>query len=322
VSLAGDDIYSPPSLTEETLKTLAESFDSERKWFFIGARLPRDQVLVLGLDVVDTAREVFEFLIPVYRFCAWSPENDAISLDELVAERNEAIEASRKELEREKKEREEGRRKREEQGLRLREEIQEKILETQAWRQREYAARRAAAVRNAEAEKQEDSRAKAEAAAAKWGLGETDTRKPKSDDEAKPAAKKPRLARDQKRVERSKPRAQASAGESIKPLAAKNVDPQRAAQISQGDLIEVKKGFLRRRRGVVQEIDEKGTLRVNFGALSSRLSLDDVKGLGPLQKKSSHDDSFKKGDSKRPNPKKRGFRGKLSRTDEGESKDS
>jgi hypothetical protein len=60
-----------------------------------------------------------------------------------------------------------------------------------------------------------------------------------------------------------------------------SVTPERAADIQIGDLVEVTKGFLHGRRGIVQQSDEKGGLRVSFGALSSRLTIEELKGFGP-----------------------------------------
>ena len=50
--------------------------------------------------------------------------------------------------------------------------------------------------------------------------------------------------------------------------------------VTLGDRVLVTRGFLKGRRGTVQEIDEKGGLKVAFGGLSSRLELREVKGLG------------------------------------------
>ena len=142
MELTDEESVSPPSFDDAGIDTILKSFSREREWLFVGARMPADQVPVLGADVVDTACEIFRTLIPVYRFWAWSPDNDAISLDELVAKRNQAIQASREEYDRERAEREAKHRENEETGLRLREEIEERVRQTQAWRQREIAARR------------------------------------------------------------------------------------------------------------------------------------------------------------------------------------
>jgi ribosomal protein L24 len=53
------------------------------------------------------------------------------------------------------------------------------------------------------------------------------------------------------------------------------------AQIVEGDRIKVVQGFLQGKVGVVQSIDEDGSLKVSFGMLSSRVNRNDVQGLGP-----------------------------------------
>ncbi|MDJ0761526.1 MAG: hypothetical protein QNJ97_00940 [Myxococcota bacterium] len=266
----------PGNFGEPEIDALAQGFDTDRQWLFMGARLPRDQVLVLGSDVVETAKEVFELLVPIYRFCAWSPENDAISLDMLVAERAEALEANRETLEKEKAKRAEARRKKEQQAIHLRAEIEEKYLETQAWRQREQAARRAAAARAAQAAKEEDARARAEALAANWKL-EAPTKRPERNraenrTEEKIPDKKTRPAFGDRRKEQRRERP---------PERRSTPPPETGSDIAVGHLVEVKKGFLRGRRGVVWDIDEKGTIKIHFGALSSRLTADEIRSLGP-----------------------------------------
>ena len=52
-------------------------------------------------------------------------------------------------------------------------------------------------------------------------------------------------------------------------------------EVAVGARVEVLRGFLKGRRGVVQDIDEKGQVKIAFGALSSRLALADVAALKP-----------------------------------------
>ena len=48
-----------------------------------------------------------------------------------------------------------------------------------------------------------------------------------------------------------------------------------------GTYVEVTKGFLQGRRGIVQQIDDKGGFRVSFGALASRIDNEELRGFGP-----------------------------------------
>lgn len=300
IGLGDTETTSPAQFEENDIDDFTEQFHSEKGWLFMGARLPRDQVPILGTEVGTTARQVIEFLIPVYKFFAWSPDNDAISLDTLVAERNETLKARSEEFSRERQARDEKHRQKEAEGLKLREEIAEKVRETQSWRQREMAARRAFAAKAAAESKQDDARARAEAMAANWNLkGKEQSPNPPADKppvepkpvapadkppvESKPTAPAPRERKkwsDNKRgfkPAKSKPFTPAP-----KPVApSPSVTPERAANIQIGDLVEVTKGFLQGRRGIVQQDDEKGGLRVSFGALSSRLTVEELKGFGP-----------------------------------------
>ncbi|MCP4674184.1 MAG: hypothetical protein GY854_01420 [Deltaproteobacteria bacterium] len=337
VELSDKETVSPESFAETGLDELADEFDRDRGWFFVGARLPRDQVPVLGVEVVETAQEVFRLLVPVYRFCAWSVDNDAISIDKLAAERNEAIRASREEFDRERAERQVERREKKEQGLKLREEIEQKFLETQAWRQREIAARRAAAARASAAAAAEDARARAEALSAGWSLGDVKDEKGKheksneeignketSSSETKREAKRPRTdvrePRADNRRREKKTRIDDGGRRDVRQQQAlSKVSPERAAAIQVGDLVEVKKGFLMGRRGTVQEIDEKGGVKVGFGALSSRLAQDDISGLGPAPPERKYGESSGKRTGRDRNTPRRQNRAKLSKEDGGSS---
>ncbi len=341
VELSDKGTASPMGFAETGLDELAGEFDRDRGWFFVGARLPRDQVPVLGVEVVETAQEVFRLLVPVYRFCAWSADNDAISIDKLAAERNEAIRASREEFDRERAERQVERREKQEQGLKLREEIEQKFLETQAWRQREIAARRAAVARASAAAAAEDARARAEALSAGWNLGEAKDEKAKDEkpNEEKPNeeigkketrssgpkgdARRPRANErepraDNRRRERN-PRTDRGRRDDRRQQTLPKVSPERAAAIQVGDLVEVKKGFLTGRRGTVQEIDEKGGVRVGFGGLSSRLAQDSISGLGPAPPDKRYGESSGKRTGRDRSAPRRQNRAKLSKEDGGSS---
>jgi hypothetical protein len=296
VDVSGADPISPSRCDSEAINSLRMQFEASGKWLFIGARLTRDQVVVLGSDIVNVASEAFQLLVPVYRFLAWSPTNDAISIDTLVAEQNEARKATHEELERERSERKNSLKEKEALGLKLREEIADRVRDADVWRQREMAARRSAAARSAAAEeKANDPRAKAEAMASSWGLGDKkpetvstpatpDAPKPEKT-ESKPSSPRPKPlpGREVRNRQDNRPKRTSNSRQAPSLPRAANVSPERAADIRVSDLVEIIKGFLKGRRGTVQNIDEKGEIRVNFGAVASRFTLDDVKGLGPVQ---------------------------------------
>jgi hypothetical protein len=271
MGVTGEPMCPGPSADDAALERLAAAFGQGGAWFFAGARLPRDQVEVLGPDVLDTAIEVIGLVAPLYKCVAWSPDNDFISLDKLVAERHEVLRASHEELAREQSEREVRRHEEEARRRKLREEVEERVRETQVWREREAAARRAATRAAVQAREADEARARAEAAAAAWGKPRVAEPKPAATGlpqvgsvAAGPVADGPAEVR-------------APAPAPRRPEARKP-QPEVVEEIRVGSRIEVVRGFLKGRQGVVQEIDDKGGLKVIFGALSSRLAREDVVG--------------------------------------------
>lgn len=260
-------LFSPDDITKDNLSTLCARFATDRTWLFVGARLPRDQVSGLGSEIASSVLEILSAVTPLYKYLAWSPNNDAVSLASIAAQREEEIQRSHEQLNREKAERAAERATREQEAHKLRAEIEERVREKETWRNREIALRRAAAVRAAEEEKRAEARMQAETMAAQWSL-------PKS--EHKPADKS----------EPSQPATPAAAP--LEPSATTKASS--ATHLSQntstpgvGDPVEVCRGFLKGRRGVLQELDDKGGARVNFGAMSSRLDLEDLRRAGPSQ---------------------------------------
>ena len=303
------DMGSPKDFDAETLQSLGQAFEEDKAWFFLGARLPKDQVLVLGADIFAEAAEIVRTLIPVYRRIAWSPANDLISIDSILAERSEALKQSREELDRERAEREARIREQHAAGAAMKEEIAERIRETAAWRSREIAAKRAQAMKAAAQAREEDARAKAEAMAAQWGLGgskseaktpqtptdqasekasaETTPRRSNAEPRERSREFQGRSAGRDKGSRSDKPRFQMPSREKEKKVSPSRyvVDvphsaPATLGEFSVGTHIEVTRGFLKGRRGTIQEIDEKGWVKVGFGMVSSRLAPEELRCLG------------------------------------------
>lgn len=241
VGVGGQQAVSPSAFGTKEVERLVAEFGSSKGWLFFGARLPKDQVSVLGAEVMDVAAEAFRLLMPLYRFIAWSPENDAISFNNLVAERHEMLRAAQAEFDSERCEREERRSAEDLQRRLHREEIEEKVRETQGWRKREVEARRMAFARAATQAKQETAKSQAE---------------PKQD----------------------KPSAILEAKQAVPKTQETVAVPKDEIKI--GDQVKVLKGFLNGRKGVVQEMDEKGSVRISFGILSSWLARYDVAVVG------------------------------------------
>ena len=287
IGLDGEPLTTIGIIDSDGLDSLLSRFESEHGWIFIGARLPKDQVLIIGADIVESAGAVFRALLPVYKYVTWSPSNDLISIDEVVAAHNEAIKQSREELDRERRERENRLREREVIGLAMREQIAERIEATQAWRSREIAAKRAAFLKAQSESKESDARAKAEAMAASWGLGAKGKDGNTSDAPAPPksATAGPPKPRRQERFNKTTTKSDRSHREK-KPITPATYQPHHgssettgSSEIAIGHFVEVTKGFLKGRRGTVHEIDEKGGLKIAFGALTSRLEKNEVRFL-------------------------------------------
>jgi flagellar biosynthesis GTPase FlhF len=250
------DLVPMRELDDERMRSISETFEQRRGWLFFGARLPRDQVVVLGPEVCETLVEAFGLLVPLYRFVAWSPHNDAITMDNLVARRQEAIRSAREQFAGERKQREERRAREESDRLRLRAELEERTRAEEDWRRRERAARRAAA-REAARREEEAARDAEKSEATRSGS----ERYEKREDVRRESA--PRRGSQDRRGERPR------------------VSAERMAEIRVGDRVEVRSGFLAGRRGVVRDLDDKDGALVLFGSMSSRLDREELEGMGP-----------------------------------------
>jgi hypothetical protein len=52
--------------------------------FYVGRAIPRAEALVAGNAIVDVARAALTSLLPIYRFIAWSRDNDYVSIREAL----------------------------------------------------------------------------------------------------------------------------------------------------------------------------------------------------------------------------------------------
>jgi hypothetical protein len=262
IGLVGEELAPVGGIDIDRIRDLAARFDGGSGFLFIGARLPRDQVLVLGPEVLEVVNEALRLLAPVYRFVAWSPENDAVSLDNLVARRQEAIHLARDQFAAQIEQREARRAAEQEASQQHLEELEERTRIQQEWRARERLVRRAAARTQADVE----------------ALPEI-VRGPRPPDppEPHPPAVEPPAPRPPERPARQ------AAGERPRHDRPPRVATERASDVRVGDRVEVGSGFLKGRMGIVQEIDDRGGVRIAFGSLSSRLERADVVGHGPAQ---------------------------------------
>ena len=283
MGLVGCEMTSAAQIDSEGLGELIGEFVEKKGWIFLGTRIPAADAAALGGEIEARIVDAFAALIPLYRFFAWSPSNDAVSIDTIVADKQKELEASQAALEKERREREERRREEEERRVALRREAEEKARQDQEWRERERAMRRAAARAAHEAQE----RAETEALATGPAKSPADPEKPRVDPEKPPLKEEPPRTR----PDREPPRRSSNRSEQrpARPRREARPPQKQAARVSKermddihvGDGVIVQKGFLEGRFGIVQSVDEKGDLKVVFGALTSRVPRADVEGRGP-----------------------------------------
>lgn len=308
------------NLEGDTLQAFQNEFDTSSKgWMFLGARIARDEVVNQGADIALSVISIMSQLVPVYKYIAWSPQNDALSIDTIFEQKKQERLATHEELlhaqqEREEKQRELVARRQQEQEAKKQE-----MLDEQAWREQERAKRRAVAIARREKEAHTHTHAHSGAGTPTPTNTNVSTPSPKptdapvaADNKNKPidrkdverAAPEQSSRSDQKRKERtsqhpgrndsrrkdkrenSRNKSGGKESHSFKSASSRsprpvNVSDERKADIQVGDRILVVSGLLKDRSGIVQNIDEKGDLKVSFGMLSSRVSRKDAKGLGP-----------------------------------------
>ncbi len=295
-SISENEPVAPLTLTSEILKKIVSDFNENRGWMFFGKKVLKDQVISSNSNFFNQIIDDVTALLPVYNFMAWSTENDALSLDSIVLQKKQQIEAKHQVLEDERHKREESHKDTVLKRQESKEALKQDMLEEQEWRQKERAKRRAAAI------------AKRAAAEAAWNstvankkerinssfvkkdvLDKKQDNKKQEDkiiphydknDKNRVSTKKNKDRRDKFSDRKSHESGRRfSKSKSRKPPV--HVSDERKADVKIGDNVLVSGGFLNGRKGIVQSIDEKGYLVVSFGMLSSRVNRQDVKGLGP-----------------------------------------
>jgi hypothetical protein len=271
IGLAGDSLSATVDAAGAGLDALVREFDEKKGWIFVGVRLPRDAAIGLGADAFPHVAELADRLAAVYKYVAWSPTNDFVSMGNVVAKRRLELEAAEAEAERERQDREAKRRDQEEAGRRLRAETEERARAEQVWRERERAIRR--------------SMARSEAAHEEQPAPATATAPPTEPARAPEPREASPVVVPQRRelpAPAARPPAAAPRKERPKEPSPAKVTPERMADVRTGDSVLVLRGFLKGRGGVVQSVDEKGDLKVAFGSLTARVPRGDVEGQGPL----------------------------------------
>jgi hypothetical protein len=100
----GDESRASSLATPDLLGTLLARHQ-EGEWFFVSRRVPRDEAIAAGTPLAATVIADFEWLWPLYRFLAWSRDNDFVSIDEALAAEAAERQVARARLEQEEAER-------------------------------------------------------------------------------------------------------------------------------------------------------------------------------------------------------------------------
>ena len=285
----GGDSVSLSKISPEQLGEMVLEFEKNRGWLFWGVRLKRDAAVEIGTGIIDRIAEHFRALISVYRFVAWAPSNDAISVDSIVARQKQERITTQVQHDLEREQREERRREEEEERVQLRREVEERARDDQAWRERERAFRRTQAKRSAARIAREDeSDGESTAPVEKETTPAVVEARAKAVDDPGDSQREKTDSPTERRAQGEKP-----GGDEVKsprksgPVStpASKVSEQRKAEIQVGDGVIVQKGFLKGQFGIVQNVEEKGDLKIVLGALTARVSLQDVEGRGPSPEK-------------------------------------
>jgi hypothetical protein len=274
IGIAGAELARAADLDGPALAAILGDFDEKKGWVFAGVRLTRDAVIRLGADAFPYIVDIFGRLASLYRYVAWSPVNDAVSMDNVVAKRRQEIGAAGAEAERERQEREARRHEQEEQRRRLREETEERARAEQVWRERERAIRRSMARSEVVSE---EHPASAPTPTSAPTPAPTPASEPRA---AEPTTPAPVSQKPQPSAAARRPAEQPQKERSKEPPPVK-ITAERMADVRVGDAVVVLRGFLKGRGGVVHAVDEKGDLKVAFGSLTARVPRGDVEGQGP-----------------------------------------
>jgi len=243
----------------------------EGEWFFASHRTSRDEAIEAATDLAGAVAADFERLWPLYRFLAWSRDNDYVSIDEALA-----AEAAERQIAHERIEREESERlariehEKEQARERAREMGPPGVV---SWPPRPAHVPRAggddrggpppATSPEARPERSREPRAREERAR---------TERPR---ESRPEARGPRPSRQSPR-DRDKP---ADAERAAKPATVPPAVAPVPKEVAKGVRVRIGTGPFAGKVGTVQEID-KGVAKVLLGLMAARVDVADLVPVG------------------------------------------
>jgi transcription antitermination factor NusG len=81
---------SAPSLDEELMRGLLEQFLGAKEFLYIGRSFSRADARLTGGEFEELARASLHALLPLYRFIAWTRDNDYVSMREMLKQEKQA----------------------------------------------------------------------------------------------------------------------------------------------------------------------------------------------------------------------------------------
>lgn len=134
------------SIDESALAAFQQEFDTSSKgWMFFGTQISKEAAIEQGAGISETVLQTAKELVKVYQFIAWSPRNDALSIETIVRQKEQERQATHDELVQAQKEREQKHQEIVAQRQKDKADKKQEMLDEQAWREQERAKRRAAA---------------------------------------------------------------------------------------------------------------------------------------------------------------------------------
>jgi len=240
-------------LVAEHVESLERTADAV---MFIGLDVSRADAVAMGSDLVGYLVPRMAALAELYRFGAWSERNDHVSSDAEFLSRRAARGARREKLDAEEARWKTAHEERKRKEAAVREELEEVF--------RREAVSRASQPRRPRPQTTESAPSDA---------GEPPQHAPRREPEKREAPR--RVPRPEPRKAEPRPEPRKSEQRPVAPPR-----PDVPIPLEPGHHARVTKGPLAGQIGVVQEVDPKGTARIMVGLLATRISLDDLFGLG------------------------------------------
>ena len=82
----GLDVQPVNSVAEEKAETMVSKLVDSKEAWLVGQALKKDDVILLGTSLEEVCVENIKKILPLYRFCSWSKENDFIGAQKQIQE--------------------------------------------------------------------------------------------------------------------------------------------------------------------------------------------------------------------------------------------